>query len=204
MRGEGKQGREDSAPVLGGRGGAVPEMEDMGKLVGGGVWDLLTWRPVGPNSIIQPLEDPLETWQPSPAGALCPPGTTLFLLYSLAALISYLLVIQGAGPLLPPPLSADWFGHQAMADAAFTVLLPLPLTWTLSGWLLGGIFYYLDPSLVFLAFYARGSLLARAATDCYTSALQPTWAQNHRTAWRAVFWAGGFGLLLLVLGTSAL
>lgn len=185
-------------------GGAVPEMEDTGKLVGGRVWDLITWRPVGPKSIIQPLEDPLETWQLSPAGALCPPGTTLFLLYSLAALISYLLVIQGAGPPLPPALSADWFGHQAMADAAFTVLLPLPLTWTLPGWPLGGIFYHLDPGLVFLTFYASGGPLTRAAADRCTSALQPTWAQNHRTAWRAVFWAGGFGLLLLVLGTSAL
>ena len=195
---------ERTAPQVWVDGGAVPEMEDTGKLVGGGAWDLLRWRPVGPNSIIQPVEDPLETWQPSPAGALCPPGTALFLLYSLAALISCLLVIQGAGPLLPPPLSADWLGHQAMADAAFTVLLPLPLTWTLSGWPLGGIFCHLDPSLVFLTFYASGGPLTHAAADRYTSALQPTWAQNHRRAWRAVFWAEGLGLLLLVVGTSAL
>lgn len=61
---------------MGGRW-AVPET---GKLVGGSVWGLLTWRPVGPNSIIPPLGDPLETWLPSSPGAPSPPEAALFLL----------------------------------------------------------------------------------------------------------------------------
>ncbi|EPY88814.1 hypothetical protein CB1_000153018 [Camelus ferus] len=108
---------------------------------------------------IQPTEDPSETWQPSPAGALCPLGAALFLLYSLAPLtsslleaVSYSLVIQVAGPLLPSPLSVTWFGQQTLTDAAFTILLPLTLTWTHSGWPLGDTFCHPDPGLAFLTF----------------------------------------------------
>ncbi|KAM5207561.1 formyl peptide receptor-related sequence 4-like [Hipposideros larvatus] len=160
---------------------------------------------------MQPMEDPSETRQPAPAGTLCPPEAVLFFFYSLVALASYLLevashslVIRAAGPLLPPLLSAAWFGHQAATDVVFTVLLPLTLTWTRSSWPLGGTFCPLDPGLTFLTFYASGRLLTRTAADHCASVLWPAWALNHRAARRVVFWAGGFWLLALVLGTPAL
>ncbi|XP_035868751.1 formyl peptide receptor-related sequence 4-like [Phyllostomus discolor] len=157
------------------------------------------------------MEGPSETRRPAPLGVLCPPGAALFLCYSLAALASYLLevashvlVIRVAGPCLPPMLSAAWFGHQAITDVAFMVLLPLVLTWTPSGWPLGGTFCHLDPGLAFLTFYASGRLLTRAAADCCCWALWPAWALSHRSARQVVLWAGGFWLLLLVLGVRAL
>ncbi|VTJ73880.1 Hypothetical predicted protein [Marmota monax] len=169
------------------------------------------WWPVGPHSIIQPMEDPAETPRLAPHEALCLPWASLILLYSLVALTSYLLevtshglLIKAAGPLLPSPLSAAWFGHQATTDAIFTVLLPLTLTWTRSCWPLGAAFCRLDPSLAFLTFYASGRLLTRAAADCQAVLLQPAWALAHHTARQVVFWAAGFWLLLLGLGGSAL
>ncbi|XP_036130883.1 formyl peptide receptor-related sequence 4-like [Molossus molossus] len=175
------------------------------------MWNMLTWRPVGPHSTNQPMEDPPETPQPAPLGVLCPPEAALFLLYSLATLASCLLeaashglVIQAAGPCLPPPLSAAWFGHQAVTDVAFMVLLPLILTWTCSGWPWGGAFCHLDPGLDFLAFYASGRLLTRAAADCCAGLLWPAWALAHRGARRAAFWAGAFWLFLLVVRVWAL
>ncbi|XP_024422110.1 formyl peptide receptor-related sequence 4-like [Desmodus rotundus] len=171
---------------------------------------MLMRKPVGPHSTTQPMEDPSEMWRPAPLGVLCPPGAALFLCYSLAALACYLLemashslVIRVAGPCLPPALSATWFGHQAATDVAFMVLLPLVLTWTSSSWPLGGTFCHLDPGLAFLTFYASGRLLTRAAADCCSSVLWPAWALSHHSARRVVFWAGGFWLLLLVLGLRA-
>ena len=124
---------------------------------GGWVWSLLTWRPVGPHSIIPPLGDPLETRPPSSPGAPSPPEATLFLLYSpAAALTSCFLeaaspspVVQAAGPSCLRP-------HQLPGSAAFTVLPPLTLTRTRSGWPLGGIFHHLDPGLAFLTLYGGG------------------------------------------------
>lgn len=172
---------------------------------------MLTRTPVGPDSTVQPTEDPSETRQPAAPGTLCPPEAVLFFFYSLAALASYLLdvvshsmVIRAAGPLLPPLLSAAWFGYQAATDVAFTVLLPLTLIWTRSSWPLGSTSCPLDPGLAFLTFYASGRLLARTAADHCASVLWPAWAVNHRTARRVVFWAGGFWLLVLVLGAPTL
>ncbi|XP_006868441.1 PREDICTED: formyl peptide receptor 2-like [Chrysochloris asiatica] len=148
----------------------------------------------------------VEIQRSAPPGAPCPPGAVLFLLYSLVTLTVYLvdvashgLLIQVAGPCLPPSQAVTWFGHQAVADATFTVLLPLTLTWTSSAWPLGGAFCHLDPHLAVLTFYASGRLLTHTTADAFTALLQPTWALTHRRARRAVSWAGGVWLLLLVL-----
>ncbi|XP_066228664.1 probable G-protein coupled receptor 32 [Saccopteryx leptura] len=172
---------------------------------------MLMWRPVGPDSAIWPMEAPSETQRPAPPGFLHPPEAVLFLVYCLVTLASYLLevashslVIRATGPRLPPLLSAAWFGHQAATDMAFTALLPLVLTWTPSGWPLGGTFRHMDPGLAFLTFYASGRLLTRAAADRCALVLWPAWALNHRATRRVVFWAGGFWFLLLILRVRAL
>lgn len=180
--------------------------------VGGrGEGDGLTQRPLGPHSTPRPMEDPSEARWPAPLGALSPPAAALCLAYSLAILAAYLLevasrglVIRAAGPHLPPALSAAWFGHQAATDIAFTVLLPLAVTWTPSCRPLGAAFCRLDPGLGLLTFYASGRLLAREAADRCASTLWPAWALRHRGARRAAFWAGGFWLLLLALGERGL
>lgn len=118
---------------------------------------MLTWRPGSPHSIIPPLGDPLETRPSSSPGAPSPPEATLFLLYSpAAALISCFLeaasprpVVQATGPSCLRP-------HQLPGSAAFTVLPPLTLTRTRSGWPLGGIFRHLDSGLAFLTLYGGG------------------------------------------------
>lgn len=157
------------------------------------------------------MEDPSDARQLAPLGILCPPEAALFLSYSLAILAAYLLevaslglVIQAAGPHLPPALSAAWFSHQAATDVAFTVLLPLALTRTPSCWPLGAAFCRLDPGLALLTCYASGRLLARVAADGWASTLWPAWALGHRGARGTAFWAGGFWLLLLVLGAQGL
>ncbi|XP_004381906.1 probable G-protein coupled receptor 32 [Trichechus manatus latirostris] len=151
------------------------------------------------------------TQQSAPAGALCPPWAALFLLYSLVNLAAHLLdvashglVIQVAGPCLPPSRVTAWFRDQAVADATFTVLLPLTLTWTSSAWPLGSAFCHLDPHLAILSFYASGHMLTHAAANAFTALLQPNWAMTHRRTRRAVSWASGVWLLLLVLGALSL
>ncbi|KAF5917157.1 hypothetical protein HPG69_014090 [Diceros bicornis minor] len=106
---------------------------------------------------------------------------------------SHGLVIRAAWPLLPPPLVAAWFGHQAAADVAFIVLLPLTLTWTHSGWPLGGIFRHLDPGLVFLNFFANGGPPLHLGAPARLGAGPPCSLQG-----------GSLGWQVLVLGAPAL
>lgn len=149
--------------------------------------------------------------QTAPPGTVYLPWAILFLLYSLVAIVSYLLnmashslLAQTGGSLLPAPLSAAWFGHQLIADIIFLGLLPLSLTWTHTLWPLGLTFCHLDPHLAFLTFCASGRLLTHVAADHCTSLLQPSWALSHRLVRQVVIWAGGFWLLLLCLAGRAL
>jgi hypothetical protein len=88
-------------------GRIVPEVQDCEKLE---PWAVLVRWPLGPNSLIQPMEDPSETWWSAPSRSPCLPWATLFFLYSLVSLISYFLEVAShglltwaAGPLLPFP-----------------------------------------------------------------------------------------------------
>lgn len=95
---------------------------------------------------------------PEPTGACpLPPLTPAALTSCLLEVASPSLVVQATGPLLPRP-------HQLPGSAAFSVLPPLTLTQTHSGWPLGGIFCHLDPGLAFLTFCGGGPglLLLRA------------------------------------------
>ncbi|XP_021483586.2 LOW QUALITY PROTEIN: formyl peptide receptor-related sequence 4-like [Meriones unguiculatus] len=157
------------------------------------------------------MEDPVEMQQPAPLGTLYLPWAILSLLYSLVAVVSYLLdmvshslLAQTGGSLLPAPLSAAWFGHQLIADIIFLGLLPLSLIWTHTCWLLGLVFCHLDLHLAFLTFCASGRLLAHVAADHCTSLLQPSWALSHHIVRQIVIWAGGFWILLLGLAGRAL
>ncbi|XP_052034794.1 C3a anaphylatoxin chemotactic receptor-like [Apodemus sylvaticus] len=157
------------------------------------------------------MEDPVEMQQPAPLGSQDLPWALLFLLYSLMAIVSYLLdmtsysLLARAGEsLLPAHLSAAWFGHPLIADIIFLGLLPLSLTWTHTCWPLGLAFCHLDPCLAFLTFCASGRLLTHVAADRCTSLLQPSWALGHRTVRQVVVWAGGFWILLLGLAGRAL
>lgn len=149
--------------------------------------------------------------QPAPLEVLYLPWAILFLLYSLVAIVSYLvdmashsLLAQAGESLLPGPLSAACFGHQLVADIIFLGLLPLSLTWTHTCWPLGLAFCHLDPRLAFLTFSASGRLLTHVAADHCTSLLQPSWALAHRIARQIVIWAGRFWILLLGLAVRAL
>lgn len=153
----------------------------------------------------------MEIQQPAPLVTLYLPWAILFLLYSLVAVVSYLLdmvshslLAQAGGSLLPAPLSAAWFGHQLIADIIFLGLLPLSLIWTHTCWLLGLAFCHLDPRLAFLTFCASGQLLAHVAADHCTSLLQPSWALSHHLVRQVFIWAGGFWILLLGLAGRAL
>lgn len=143
-----------------------------------GAWNVLTWMPAGPHRPVQPMEENPETLRPPPqprahwAQPSCPatplPGR---LACSLLEVANHSLTIGAAGPLPPSPLPAVRFGHQAATDVAFTILLPLTLTWTRSGRALVGTFCHLDPSLASLTFYASSRLLTRTAADCWASPL---------------------------------
>lgn len=153
----------------------------------------------------------MEIQQPAPLGSQYLPWAVLFLLYSLMAIVSYLLdmtsynlLAQAGGSHLPAPLSTAWFGHQLIADIIFLGLLPLSLTWTHTCWPLGLTFCHLDPCLAFLTFCASGRLLTHVAADCCTSLLKPSWALGHRIVRQVVVWAGGFWILLLGLAGRAL
>ncbi|XP_029334890.1 C3a anaphylatoxin chemotactic receptor-like [Mus caroli] len=157
------------------------------------------------------MEDPVEMEQPAPLGSQYLPWAVLSLLYSLMAIISYLLdmtsyslLVQAGGSLLPAPLSAAWFGHQLIADIIFLGLLPLSLTWIRTCWPLGLAFCHLDPCLAFLTFCASGRLLIHVTADCCTSLLQPSWALGHRKVRQVFVWAGGCWILLLDLAGRAL
>lgn len=146
----------------------------------------------------------MERQQPAPVGSQYLPWAVLFLLYSLMAIISYLLdmtsyslLLQAGGSLLPAPLYAACFGHQLIADIIFLGLLPLSLTWTRTCW-------PLDPCLAFLTFCASGRLLIHVTADCCTSLLQPSWALGYRKVRQVVVWAGGFWILLLGLAGRSL
>lgn len=157
------------------------------------------------------MEDPVEMQKLAPLGSQYLPWAVLFLLYSLMAVVSYLLdmisyslLAQLGGSLLSAPLSAAWFGHQLIADIIFLGILPLSLTWTHIYWPLGLTFCHLDPCLAFLTFCASGRLLTHVAADGCTSLLQPSWALGHRIVRQVVVWAGGFWILLLGLTGKAL
>lgn len=60
----------------------------------------LTWWLLGPNSLIQPMEDAPETGRSAPPEAPCLPWAILMVLYSLVALASYLLEVTSQGLLL--------------------------------------------------------------------------------------------------------
>lgn len=101
--------------------------------------------------------------QPAPLGSQYLPWAVLFLLYSLMAVVSYLLhmtcyglLAQAGGSPFPAPLSAAWFGHQLIADIISLGLLPLSLTWTHTCLAMGLAFCHLDPGLAFLTFCASG------------------------------------------------
>lgn len=145
-------------------------------------WNVLTWMPAGPHRPVQPMEENPETLRaPTPPPRPCSPMPTgrsppVLLLpgrlaCSLLEAANHSLTMGAAGPLPPSPLPAVRFGHQAATDVAFTILLPLTLTWTRSGWALVGTFCHLDPSLASLTFYASSRLLTRTAADCWASPL---------------------------------
>ena len=95
---------------------------------------------------------------PEPTGGHpLPPLTPAALTSCRLEVASPIPVVQAAGPLLPRP-------HQLHGSAAFSVLPPLTLTRTRSGWPLGGIFCHLEPGLAFLTFCGGGPglLLLRA------------------------------------------
>lgn len=121
--------------------------------------------PAGPYPAPRPCS-PMPTGRSPPVLLL--PGR---LACSLLEAANHSLTMGAAGPLPPSPLPAVRFGHQAATDVAFTILLPLTLTWTRSGRALVGTFCHLDPSLASLTFYASSRLLTRTAADCWASPL---------------------------------